>query len=427
MDLDHGHDPGLGLNFRVSAIDPPIPMDGLDHVLRTWIGRGRLLPVLDAISTDADIERRWDARDTQRRADLVLFNEVAPIIKGWPSTPQGWRDLVPAQSAAVRSVARVPTAATSWADSMRRFGWPPNGFVVRERHRSADEILTTVLAWTLRRLIAVVYSAALCDPACMDPLARQISAIESVISTEPLIAVDDIEPETSEIRAVRREGAIWSTVADVAMTLLASKDPAVLARKLLEPVPELRPKFFQLAILGLVLLQLQRQQAKIVSLRPIGGGSGAEQYHVFEAGNDLPWHLWFEAAGIWSRYGVDSPYRNLASVFSGRTRPLSADILLIKPGARALILECKYSSAPEYVGRVGLPQAAFYANELLGRLCPVVEAYVVAPQGLTSGTHFEKLATGLLGICGPGDLAYLLSSFLVGYNSDSILHSHIVT
>ena len=75
-------------------------------------------------------------------------------------------------------------------------------------------------------------------------------------------------------------------------------------------------------------------------------------------------------------------YRAVVSNIVGVGSPLRSDVLIIDYPNRALILECKWSASPSYVGRDGYHQAASYALDALNGLAEEVWSFVVGPQEL---------------------------------------------
>ena len=73
---------------------------------------------------------------------------------------------------------------------------------------------------------------------------------------------------------------------------------------------------------------------------------------------------------------IGQPWRASAGVGSS-IRP---DMLLIRHPSRALVLECKWSAEPSYVGRDGFHQASSYALDTLNGLASEVWSLVVGPQ-----------------------------------------------
>jgi hypothetical protein len=135
---------------------------------------------------------------------------------------------------------------------------------------------------------------------------------------------------------------------------------------------------FHLAVLGTLLTAMRARGAKVLSIRPLARTTSGPAYRITAHGSS--WDLWFEAGAAWSHYSRQSPYLNATSVLKGRARPLSPDILLLRLDHAALILECKYSANPDYVGGRGITQVLAYAVENVTALAPHVVSRVIAPR-----------------------------------------------
>lgn len=400
-----GRHPGSGVSPEL-----PIPLDGLDHVLRGWIGRGELVAALAGIEPDGEPDWQWSDRDIRARAEFVLFRELLPELGRWPTSWTRWADALPARSLVGREHATSPRGAVQWVETRRRYGWPPGAFVERNRRRIADPELTSVLAWVLGRVVELGGVARGLEPTAGAAIERQLTAAAGALDVDPLAFAPGGVPRAEELRAARGEGGLWVSVVRVAEALLAAEEPDELARRLL--VPELRSRFFQLGVLGTVLAALRDLGARTVSLRPLGGGGRREHYRSDVPGLPAPLQVWFEAGGMWAASRHTSPYVELARGLPGGTRPLSPDLLLIDPGRMAIVVECKYSADPEYVGRTGIAQTALYAAELRARLAPRVHALLVVPDGVLVAETSSELPSGPIHLCEPRGLPALLHAAL---------------
>jgi hypothetical protein len=374
-------------------------------VLASWIGRGGLVPALQAVHPD-ELPRDWTASDTRLRVDYVLFLTLLPTIGRWPTRVTAWLDLLPAQSLSLKNITKAPTGGTSWPQTRRRFGWPPSDFVNRSRLRVADELLSTTLAWVVREVIRLRAAAEAVDPLAAVRVSPQLQAAVQLLDGL-LAGSPSVEPTPAELVAIEREGGVWRSVAAAARQLRQAQEPADLASRLL--LPELQPLLFHLGVLGVLLLAIRDEGGEVVSRSPLGHVSGQEQYHVRLPGRS--WHLWVEGAGAWHRYKIKSPYRQVTSFLPDRTRVLSPDILLLRPGKEALVLECKYSGNSDYVGRRGLAQVNLYATELHGSLSSHVTAYVIPPETVLTGASAVATPSGSLGLARPSDLPQILKTF----------------
>jgi hypothetical protein len=387
----------------------PVPEAGLDHVLRAWVGRGKLVRVLNQLAGD-ELPRSWRPEDTQLRADLMLFLNLVPLIERLPGSARQWIDLLPAQSRRRQAVADTPSGATSWVDTRRRYGWPPSAFVNRHRDRVAHELLSSVLAWVGGEVLRLARRASVIDSAVSDRVSSQLDSLSRVFGVG-LVEPGAGEPLPSELAAVEREGAVWRRLVDVARRIRSASAPE-LAASLLMPVPELRPTLFQLGVLGELLMALRSAGAAVVSTSPLSFVTGREQFHITYGGQ--VWHLWMEAGGSWQRYGASSLYRSLTTGLRAQTRPLAPDLMLILPGEAAFVLECKYSANPDYVGRTGLAQTLLYMTDVGASMARRVEGVVVAPIGIAGDITSESTPAGRLGIASPSAAVERAVEFVAG-------------
>jgi hypothetical protein len=390
----------------------PIPQDGLDEVLSAWSGRGELLDALALVEDDMGVERRWSRVDVLRRAQRVLFSLVEPVVSAWPTSVRTWLDALPAESMHVRALAVTPTSGTSWPETRRRFGWPPTAFSLRARSRVADSLLVTTLRWTLEALLEVHEGASLIEPTIGRDVRRQLDAARELLQWEPVAGAQGQVPGLLELNAVRREGFPWNVVARAAEHLIAQEGSLEeLARRLIMPDEELRGRLFHLAVLGVLLVALKGAGVQIVSRRPLSATTLGPAYVVRDKAG-LGWDLWFEAAGMWSYYGVASPYLKTTSRLEGFRRPLSPDIVLLRRNEASLILECKYSRAPAYVSS-GVAQVIVYSTEVTTALAQVVRSVVIVPEGVVDQKAETETVAGSIGLARPSDLAAMVQG-LVG-------------
>jgi hypothetical protein len=122
--------------------------------------------------------------------------------------------------------------------------------------------------------------------------------------------------------------------------------------------------------------------------------------------------LWFEASGVWSYFDKPSPFIEATSGISNARRSNGADVLLLMPDRRALILECKYSWNQEVIARDGYYQAMAYGAEVQSRLADVVVAAAVGPESVVSASSFTDLSIGRVGTVPPSGLTCLVNEFL---------------
>jgi hypothetical protein len=381
-----------------SASAPPIPWQGVLGLFRSYSGRGSIYPALAAV---ADAESEWTSSDVRRRARLVLFQYCLPQLRQWPGSNLGWLDALPAQTRKTRIITHSPRGRVNWA-ATRKLGWPPEAFVTHSRHRQADELLVTTLAWTLKRLAAVHTDAVHVVPGIDAPVEAQLRIARQVLAMEPVSLAVPRSPTRAELAALRATGRPWSGLAAVA-SLLLLEDSGIekLAHELIAPDAELRWRLFHLGCYGLVLLTVNELGFATRPLRPIGLGTGPT--HAFEDNMGRNWDLWFEAGAMWSHYATRSPYLDLAQRLpAGASQPLGADIALICRGTQALLIECKYSPDPTYVTRNGYHQAVTYMTEVRSRLTPEVHSCVIGPGGVIPNSTWTETHSGRVSLGSPG-------------------------
>jgi hypothetical protein len=184
-----------------------------------------------------------------------------------------------------------------------------------------------------------------------------------------------------------------------------------MSRRAIYPEPELKGRLFHLAILGLVLRGVRASGYQLISRRPIGASSNGPAY-TFNQGSGRLAHVWFEAAPAWTFYKRPSPYVEAAEGVPGAGSPIGADVMVIIPNERALIIECKYSRNPQTVARGGYEQTVAYAAEAAARLVPFVEGIVVGPEGVVLESRRTTLTVGGITIAPPSTLQSDVRAFL---------------
>jgi hypothetical protein len=400
----------------VSGVDLSIPERGLEETLRAWSGKGQLWEALAAAEDGELAERRWTARDVERRANRILFADLVPLLSAWPANMRSWVEALPVESVRERVVTPAPTSGTSWRET-RLLGWPPRSFVGHTRSRIADTLLVTTLRWTLDELTVIRADAVSVEPTLDQPVRSQMDVVTTLLGEEPVASADGIEPARSDIAALRSEGRPWNTVASVAELLRTLNEASLqdLARRLVMPDDDLRWRLFHLGVLGELLLALRRSGCTVESLRPLSSASTTgPSYRVWDD-RGRRWDLWFEAAGVWSLsggYGRRSPYTEAAAGVVGGNQPLGADLMLIRPFEQALVVECKYSADTGVVARGGYEQALAYATEARTRLVPEVTAVVVGPEEVVHEPNFVDTFVGEVGVVPPRILRSVLLSVL---------------
>ncbi len=220
-------------------------------------------------------------------------------------------------------------------------------------------------------------------------------------------------PQRPEIVALRHEGRPWFAIAGVAEEFLAIEESLRdLAWKLILPDDEIRWRLFHLAVLGVLLTELRLLGCSVLSRRPLGGISSGPNYSIIDP-SGFAWDLWFESASVLTYEGEDSPFSEAAKGVPGAGRSLGADILLIQPGSKALVLECKYSANPDTVARGGYLQASTYAMELHSRLGVEVTALVVGPASVVKSVNYTNTCLGRIGIGPPAAIRDAVSALFL--------------
>jgi hypothetical protein len=404
---------GVG-TFSASGLDEvdaslPIPEGSLRRVLSAWSGRGDLLAAV-AGSLD-DFDRAWTVVDVRRRAHRILLQELTPMIRALPRTAYAWLDALPAVSTHRRSRAFGVEVGVDWVGTRIRSGWPPSYIETRRRERAPHTLLLTTLRWTLDRLAEVSDDVSALQPSVVEAAMPQLGIALGLLDEEALSSLEGERPSGEDLRAVAREGRPWNAVATIARLLVQATDsPEAWATRLIAPDPLLRPTIFHLAVLGTLLEAVESLGGEVVSHAPLTGASRRPAFFVTD-GRGCEWEVWFEAGGIWSRYDRSSIYAETTAGFQGIPTPLKPDLLMIRPGGAALLLECKYSNRSGTVGRAGVTQAMAYGLEVRSRLAPHVESYVVAPDGVVAFATRVETHAASVGIITPSHVEAALDSF----------------
>jgi hypothetical protein len=406
MDVHSGAVAGPGMSAQ-----PPIPQRGLDETLRMWSGQGQLWDALAAIN-DPVAERQWTAQDIRRRAHRVLFQQLEPLLTTWPAQGRTWLEALPADSHRTREVGEVPRSGTSWSET-RRGGWPPSSFVSRPRLRTADSLLTTTLKWVLEQLVEVRRAAAT-PMGGVQWLARsRLDVAVGLLGLDPLVSTTAMVPRPTDLVAMRAAGRPWRSVAPVAAQLrtLTGAGLLELAARVVAPDGDLAWRLFHLAVLGELLHAVRAAGASVVSARPLGDSLSGPAFRVLD-GRGREWDLWFEAAGAWGRYRKKSPYAAAAAGVPGAGSALGADLMLIRPAERALVIECKYSWNPSVVARGGYEQAVTYAAEAHEMVPGNVRAVVTGPRGVVDSPGSTYTVAGRIDIVPPEALETIVAEVL---------------
>lgn len=390
---------------------PPIPEQGLTTVLAGWAGRGSLFEALTAPRDERE-ERQWSSSDIRQRANRVLLAILEPDLERWPRRIAEWLDYLPAAKAHTRTVKRFPFSGVAWAQSRREFGWPPAAFVGKESSRSADMLAVQVLRWCAEELGRIWEGNETGSADFGFGASQQVTTVIGLLQHEPMSHSTPLTPTKADLRALRREGAPWGSVSNVAHILLeAEQSNEFLTHQLLLPDAELRWRLFHLATLGVLLSALRDSNCRITSLRPLSARSGAPNYQIVDP-DGIHYFLWFEASGVWQHQSQSSPYMEVTSGLRKAPRSNGADLLLLNPEQSALVIECKYTWNAEVVAREGYYQAMAYGVEARSRLAESVTAVVVGPETVVSGSTFVNVSIGNVGIIPPSELSGIVDKFL---------------
>jgi hypothetical protein len=390
---------------------PPIPEAGLAAVLASWTGRASLFEALSVPVEDREA-RQWTSSDVRLRANRVLLSLLEPALIRWPKRTAEWLNYLPASKKHTRVIRDVPFAGVAWAESRRRFGWPPTSFAGKEAERGADMLAVQVLRWCADRLAQIWADNAGTQPERRFRAVDQVLSALRLLELEPLSSASPGIPARADLIALRREGAPWGSVASAAQILVeAEKSVDYLMYQVLMPDDEIRWRLFHLATLGVLLTALRKAGCRITSLRPLSPKSGGPNYEIASPSGET-YLLWFEASGVWSYLGKPSPFVEATSGISRARRSNGADLLLIMPDSRALIFECKYSWNQDIVAQDGYYQAIAYGAEVRSRLAGTVLAMAVGPESVVAASSFTDLSIGRVGTVPPSALSTLIEEFL---------------
>jgi hypothetical protein len=392
---------------------PPIPDAGLAEVLASWIGRGSLYEALSVPLEDREV-RQWTSSDVRARANRVLLSLLEPALSRWPRRTGEWLNYLPASKKHTRVIEQVPFAGVAWAESRRRFGWPPTAFVGKEAERGADMLAVQVLRWCAEKLTQIWADSVGALPELQFRSTDQLASALKLLDIEPLFSASPGIPARLDLVALRREGAPWGSVASVAQVLVESERSIdFLIYQVLMPDNGIRWRLFHLATLGVLLAALRGAGCQITSLRPLSPKSSGPNYEVLNSRGES-YQLWFEASGVWSYLGKPSPFIEATRGIKRAYRSNGADLLLLMPGCRAMILECKYSYNQDVIAQDGYYQAVAYSAEARSRLADIVVAVAVGPEFVVSASSFTNLDIGRVGTVPPSALAALVDGFVNG-------------
>lgn len=380
-----------------------IPVDGLDEVRRVWAGRGGLWAAVAA--ADSYEGGPWTPELARRRAARVIAELLRPQLLRWPDSRRKWIDALPAQSVRHHLVADAPGAGMDWVATRTR-GWPPREFHHRLRSRVPDTLLITVARWAIESLASIVSVADGIDPAIVGPEGRaRMQVALMMLDREPLASSHPAVPSHADLVALRSSGRPWNAVASVASWLrILDHDPNRLAQLPIDPDPVLAERLFHVAILGLVFKCLRDAGWTLYPTGLPGSPDGGPVFALTDPSGDT-WDLWYEMAGAWSYYGVPAPYASAVTGVPGTGGPLGCDIAIVRHGDRAVMIECKFSADPTYVGRAGYEQTLAYMAEALSGVALSVSGIVVGPSEVVNSGGMTDTSVGVIRVTNPDELS----------------------
>lgn len=389
-----------------------LPRAGLDELLRGWTGDGALIDALAAVIDDNE----WSAADIRRRARLMALTRLRPDLQQLPETAKEWIEALPMVRESERLVSSSVRGGVRWAETARRFGWPPVQYAARHRRRVSDETALTTLAWVSRELSTYITDLAGVAPLLREEIRNPTSALAEAVAAIGEVA--PIQPDRSDILSLRGSAAPWPLVARIAQALVrCTNNPVHLAYDLLEPDPGMRQRLFHLCVLGELLRSLRSWGLVFTWRAPIGGSRPGPRL-VASDGSGNEWDVWFEAAGARSHYLLPpSAYADAVSAVEGAGFPIGVDIALIQLGHAALMLECKWSANVNYVARDGYHQAVSYAFDARHGIAEHVWSIIVGPEEVVPATStsdaFLHGSGVVVGSTSVPHLADLVGRFLV--------------
>lgn len=410
--MDHESSPHAGLT------ELSVPLDGIEGILSGWSGKGSLYEALAAVSGDENgLTREWDVRDVRTRADRILIEHVRADMEKWPRSIDEWLPHLPVSSRAEVLVSPTPRGRVMWRDSARRFGWPPQSYVTRWRHREIADVTATTLAWTVARLDEMLANASQTieegDPAFSVPLEAARQAVRLTATPESLP-----RPARHDLDALTTSGRPWTYVQPVTSKIVRSEtDLLWFAEQMLAPDEDLRWRLFHLAALGHLLKALRKQKASISWRAPMGAGSPGPHF-VATLPDNTRVDVWFETAGAHRHYSgaARTLYPEVVKPVWGADRAIGADLGLYVPDrGMALLLEVKFSSFGSYISRDGFHQAAAYALDA-GDRWQIVWSYILGPAERVNGTSHVPVprarSRDVMGVTSIAGLNQLVEGFL---------------
>ena len=394
-----------------------LPNFDIKNILRGYSNDGPLYDALASVQGHDDGEEiSWSPADLRRRARRVLLELLKEEIIRYPSTVAKWEEYLPISITTDRLVRSSPGGSIKWSETYRRYGWLPQRYIGRIRQRSTDEVSLTTLAWVSDHLIKYLADIESLSPQLASQLREPINIMNKVV-TQKLPDTESVPPDRLVLLALASSGYPWRNLSKAAELLLrAQQDSEYLAFALLKPEAQMEWRLFHLAAFASIVEALRFSGFRIKWRAPIGGLRPGPQI-VAISPEGTPWDLWFEAAGARNFYRVSSStYNSTVASIKGAGAPIGADVVFIHQGERALVLECKWSPKPQYVGRDGYHQIASYALDALNGLVGEVWAFIVGPAEIipypTVATEAWRAIPVVLGATSTTSLSVVVKAFL---------------
>lgn len=275
-----------------------------------------------------------------------------------------------------------------------------------------------MLAWISRRLSSALADVVTLSPSLHEQLNAPIAALHDVTG-QLSVSDPDRVPDRSELLALDHAGFPWRSVAKIARLLLrAEHDPEFLAFCLLEPDAEAQSRLFHVSVLGFVVAALRANRCQVTWQSPLGGSAAGPPIAV-GAPDGRQWDLWFDSGRPRAHYSASrSTYSSAVASIAGSGQTIRPDLLLIDYPNRALVIECKWSPEPSYVGRGGFHQASSYALDALNGLAGEVWSFVVGPQEIVRAPSVAVEQRDAMGVVLGATSAQSLHSLIAGFLAD---------
>lgn len=392
------------------------PRRGLKEITSVWTGDGKLMELVSAVTEPNELIA-WTPDEVRSRARRVLFGLLEPCIAQWPTSLRHWEQRLPTATSTERLLSSTLQSRIDWISTARDHGWPPRRYVVRARRRVVGGVAIEILTWLSAELSHALARLDPQDsPLLIDRIAPQVCLLREVVERFAH-DIEPVQPSDVELRSLEFAGPPWRAVAQAAhLVLRAARDPEFLAFELLEPDVELQWRLFHVSAFGYAIGGLRSAQCSLRWNMPLRGLRTGPQLSATQP-NGQSWDLWFESAGARSHYDLGpSTYASALAGIPDTGGTIGPDVLLIRPGESALVLECKWSADASYVGRDGYHQVSSYVLDTLNGLAPQVWGFVVGPEEVVPTTSIgweaRRSMNIVLGSTNAPELPSLVRSFL---------------